>query len=243
MKRKRKFPNTINSPIHFGDPLKRTASEDSIKSLHDQCFYVWPGKFDLEAIQILHEGLTSVGKAKWMPIFNPNRKRLQYILENTNYSLLKEATEFMKSVNPNLEPKVWAALKTIQGAKRQKAHLDYAPNNIYKLTDDQIPLLLLIPLEDNVSLHLWNPSKSIIRGTYNCVKVKSSFLTANRGDLIVFRADLIHAGSEWMDGEKLRIHCYFHNNKISFPDDYTWQIDKNENSDFGFIANIIDQEL
>ena len=237
--RKRKFQR----PIHFGDPSKKTASVESIQALHDQCFYVWPEKFNLEQIQILHDGLTSVGKARWMPIFNPKRKRLQYILEKTDHSLLKEATEFMRSVNPNLEPKVWAALKTIQGAKRQNAHLDYAPDNIYRLTDDQIPLLLLIPLEDNVSLHLWNPSKAIIRGTYSSVKVKSSFLTANRGDLVVFRADLIHAGSEWMDGEKLRIHCYFHNNKISFPDDYTWRIDKNEKSDFGFIVNIIDQEL
>ena len=241
MHRKRKYYSVFDGhhPIHYKNDSKKTASEHSITALHDQCFYVWPGKFTNEEVQELHEGLTSLGKAKWTPIFNPNRKRLQSLLENTNYSILNEATEFMKSVNSNLEPKIWAALKTLQGAKRQDAHLDYEPNSIYKLTDDQMPLLVLIPLEDNTTLHVWNPSKAILRGTYNSVKVQPSVLTANKGDLMVFRADLIHAGSEWIDSEKLRIHCYFHNNNITFPDDYTWRVGKNKHSEFGYIANII----
>ena len=102
-----------------------------------------------------------------------------------------------------------------------------------------MPLLVLIPLEDDVCLHFWNPSKAILRGTYNSVRVQSSVLTVNKGDLLVFRADLIHAGSEWTNSEKLRVHCYFHSNKITFPDDYTWRIDQNKKSKFGFVSNIV----
>ena len=105
MARKRKF-HCVFDNIHYKDNSTKTeASEHAITALHDQCFYVWPGIFTDDEIQVLYKDLKSIDEAKWASIFNPNRRRLQYNIENTTYSIFNKAIEFMKSVNSNLEQK------------------------------------------------------------------------------------------------------------------------------------------
>ena len=110
---------------------------------------------------------------------------------------MEECVRFLGTVNAELQATQWVALTTMEGAQRQYAHTDYNPQDTKALENNKMPLLAFIPLEDNTQLYIWNPSKGILDGTYRNVSVKPLLLTVNRGDLVIFRGDLIHAGGEW----------------------------------------------
>ena len=227
----------------YSDPLKKTASEISIKTLHEHGFFVWPGKFSDADLSEVFLYVSRKAKNSWRYIFNPNKKRMQCKdFKSFSFKCVDEAIRFLKTINKELEPRQLVALKTEEDAKKQFCHTDYNPEMIFDLPDHHMPLLLMIPLEDNTTLHIWNPSRAILAGTYRFTKVKSSVLTINKGDLVVFRGDLIHAGSEWNGSAKYRLHCYFHHPSVPFPDNQTWRVNKNRNSPFGHVADVIDED-
>ena len=133
-------------------------------------------------------------------------------------------------------------LRTEEGAQRQQSHADHNPRNTQPLENNKISLLAFIPLENNAQLYIWNPSNAILAGTYRNVTVKPSLLTVNKGDLVIFRGDLIHAGSEWNGSAKYRLHCYFHHPLVPFPDNQTWRVDYNTDPMFAHVKAIVDED-
>ena len=82
----------------------------------------------------------------------------------------------------------------------------------------------------------------ILNGTYRNVSVKPLLLTVNRGDLVIFRGDLIHAGGEWNGSPKYRLHCFFHHPRVLFPDNATWKIVYNTDPQFEHVGKVVDED-
>ena len=227
----------------YGDPFKTTASKNSIEILHENGYFVYPGMFSNDELENVRLQVSQFSNMKWKYIFNPNKKRLQCKeFTDLNISCTKKTVEFMKSINSELQPRQLAVLKTEEGAMRQYAHCDYSPKKTMKLSNEQMPLLALIPLENDTKLYVWMPSNAILSGKLTNVKVKPSVLTFNKGDLVIFTGNLIHAGAEWDGSAKYRLHLYFHNAQVPFPDNETWQVVSSTDKEFAHVVDIIDEE-
>ena len=235
--------NVSHDSLSYGDPFQTYASFQSVELLHDNGFFVYPAKFALEDIQSVLIDVIQISEMKWRGIFNPNPKRHQCKeLKHRNYKCMDECVRFLGTVNAELQARQWVALRTMEGAQRQYAHTDYDPEATKPLQNNQMPLLAFIPLEDNTQLYIWNPSKGILNGTYRNVTVKPSLLTVHRGDLVIFRGDLIHAGAEWNGSPRYRLHCFFHHPLVPFPDNATWKIVDNTNPHFEHVGMVVDED-
>ena len=226
----------------YGDPFLTTASQSSVEILHEHGYYVYPGMFSDNELENVRLSVSQLATNKWKNIFNRNKKRLQSKELALNFSCMAKTTKFMKTVNPDLHPRQWAVLKTEEDAMRQYAHTDYHPTRTLNLPNEQMPLLAFIPLEDDTKLYTWMPSRAILTRKLTNIKVKPSVLSFNRGDLVIFRGDLIHAGAEWNGSAKYCLHCYFHHTQVPFPDNETFQIVANTDPVFYHLSDIIDEE-
>ena len=96
--------------------------------------------------------------------------------------------------------KDWVLLISRKGCQSQHAHFDNDPQLLASLPDQQIPLALLVGVQDGGILLVW--PRNMPEGS-TMVKVEY-----NRGDLVIFRGDLKHAGAEYSNGRHMRLHCY-----------------------------------
>ena len=60
---------------------------------------------------------------------------------------------------------------------------------------------------------------------------------------VVFQGGLIHAGSAWNGSARYRLHCYFHQPNVSFPDTSTKRALANTSASFIHVPEIIDEEF
>ena len=120
----------------YGDPFKTTASQKSVEALHENGYFVYPGKFALDDTTAVLLDVIQIANTKWRGIFNPNKKRFQCVELNLNYACMKKCVDFMKTVNPELQSRQWAVLRTEEGALRQHSHADYNPRNTKSLPNN-----------------------------------------------------------------------------------------------------------
>lgn len=85
-------------------------------------------------------------------------------------------------------------LVSLAGCQTQKKHTDYPPHT-YARNDPQAPLVLLWAIQPHSTLDIWDR------------KGKKQVLRLDPGDALVFRGDLVHAGSAYTR-ENMRIHMY-----------------------------------
>ena len=163
------------------------------------------------------------------PIFNGtknDKKRLQSNVARNNNTINNFLIN-LESTIYNLLPKDsplyfsnWVILKSISGCSSQKPHTDYDPISIDKISNDEkkCPLLVLVSLMPETYLDIWN-----IDGNHQK-------LTLDKGDILIFRADIIHAGSSYIN-DNIRIHSYLDSpfvkrilNRTWFVSEYSIQI-------------------
>ena len=173
------------------------------------------------------------GRLRMEPIFNYNpttsrndgRRRqadfpdtvgLQALLESVSGSGSRQATDFV-------------ALESLPGCQAQAAHTDYVPDAaLLDTTDDTVPLLAVIALQPATTLEVWPGSHHLIRRarlTRHTPKVTRRTVRLNVGDVIVFRGDLIHAGSPYTS-RNLRLHAYIDHPSVPRPPNKTWAIQR-----------------
>lgn len=68
-----------------------------------------------------------------------------------------------------------------------------------------MPLAVLIALEKRTTLNVWPKAIRNLQGVDN--PIKSKLISLNPGDMLIFRGDLVHAGSKYKD-ENVRLHAY-----------------------------------
>lgn len=94
---------------------------------------------------------------------------------------------------------------------------------------------MITALMDNTFIYVWNKSINLINLEdieSNFPIIKSTKLNLNKGDVLIFRADLIHAGSDYIN-ENIRLHVYLDNPLLKRDKNKTYIISKT------FLKNII----
>ena len=167
------------------------------------------------------------------PIFNTKRNDNRRIQRNltvnrTNRRFMEQINQIIKEINPLLDPSDWTILSSKPGCKRQLAHLDYEyTDDFRKITEEpeKIPLLVLVGLEPNTSIYIWPNSIEIIQQKYKGLPDGPTRIELEPGDILIFRADMIHAGSEYED-INIRLHCYLDSPFLHRNPNRTWIIQK-----------------
>ena len=155
------------------------------------------------------------------PIFNGKCKlRRQIGLPLTKWvQNLKEKLQFGDYVVRN-----FVILQSLPGCQEQEAHCDYVPTpELLETTDDTVPLLFFLALEDDTTLEVWSGSHRVVRGEHRVIHKQQ--LKLNAGDAVFFRGDLVHAGSAYSK-KNTRIHCYLDHPSVKRDPNRTWIIQK-----------------
>ena len=160
------------------------------------------------------------------PIFNDNagaktdKKRRQATLRT---SWARELRDRLAAEFAPLQPSSLVLLESEPGCQRQAAHCDYIPSKEL-LAATEIPLLFLLAIEPNTTLDVWPGSHHIVRG-HSLMVCHRETMHLDVGDAIVFRADLVHAGSAYATANR-RIHGYLDSAAVPRDPNRTWIIYK-----------------
>jgi len=175
-------------------------------------------------------------KQKASPIFNSVRndnKRIQCNIKvnSTNKSFLKEIQNKITSINSMLVPSSWVILFSKKQCQRQLAHLDYEYTDEFKEVlhePNKVPLLVIVAVMPGTTIHLWENSLDVMRNTYSGPARPATQISLEVGDILIFRSDMIHAGSDY-ETENIRLHCYLDSPYVNRNKNRTWIIKKHAN--------------
>lgn len=213
-----------------------------LEEINKNGFIIYKNVFEITP-EILSE-LKEQSAKKSSPIFNSvkqDNKRIQCDkIRNTKKikSLMNTLSNFVKNINPELVPSSFVLIESKPNCQKQMAHLDYENTSEFNecLNNNHIPLLVLIALENNTSLYVWENSIQIINKTFpSNKKSHATKINLQSGDIFVFRADVIHAGSDYKKSN-IRMHCYLDDDELEREPNKTWIISKHGDE---YIKNII----
>ena len=197
-------------------------------SLHTDGFMILPGALEFTEIQISQLKTKFELPRRKDSIFNETEssasdgKRFQKNISTRNsvYPLIRD---FFKEMFPALMMRNLTALCSLPGCQPQAAHCDYIPTlELLDTADEEIPLVSIIAIEDGTRIDIWEKSHQVIRG-FHREKVPRKTVLLNRGDVLVFRADCVHAGSGY-DEKNVRVHCFLDSPSIARVPNVTWKI-------------------
>ena len=116
-------------------------------------------------------------------------------------------------------------LRSEPGCRAQVAHCDYVPTPaLLSTTDATVPLLLLVALQDNTTFDVWPQSHRLVRRAYYAKKpIGRSRIVLDKGDAVLFRGDLVHAGSDF-EASNTRVHLFIDSAAVKRPKDQTWTV-------------------
>ena len=134
-----------------------------------------------------------------------------------------------------------ALLRSAPRCKPQMAHCDYVPEpDLLKSSDATVPHLLLIALQDETTLNIWPGSHRVVRGSYFAKKlIPVSHVVLNKGDALLFRGDLVHAGSAFAKSNT-RVHFYLDTRVVRRAKDVTWIVSQHASPQ---VAAFIDETV
>lgn len=133
-------------------------------------------------------------------------------------------------------------LRSTAGCSRQMAHCDYVPyDDLLNASDDTLPHLLLLALENNTFLDVWPHSHKLFRAQSPSCNPEKKFavqqVVLDKGDALLFRADLVHAGSAY-DTCNTRVHIYL-DTHVKRVENRTWIVCKHAPEE---LASLIQEE-
>ena len=158
-------------------------------------------------------------------IFGHDRKRLQCKVRHGSKPLqafigalsMLVIKDHMPTYNVN--PSEWVIVRSLPGGQPQPAHCDYDPKIIENEPNERKPFAALVAVEPDTKLTVW-------KGCFGKItnQVQPEDVTLDPGDMLIFRGDLVHAGSAY-DQDNIRLHCYFDIFKIPRTKDRTYLIE------------------
>ena len=165
------------------------------------------------------------------PIFNDNQSehrndnlRRQLTLRGPMIGALRKR---LGELFPEHTVKDWVLLQSLPGCRQQAAHTDYVPSPALQFASDAaVPLLFLLAVEDNTRLEVWPRSHRPRR-----YPILQKTVTLSAGDAVIFRGDLVHAGSAYSE-QNVRIHAYIDHPSVPRDQNRTWIIYKHANEEF-----------
>lgn len=179
------------------------------------CFNVEPGLADQMYESLGHSALQIFNNAG-IGEESDDARRAQHPIDS--FDLLAEwvATNFP---NHQMADTVLLVSKP-GGCLPQRAHTDYRKEAFCKVA---VPLCCLLALEDNTPFDTWPGAINFD----SSVEREHCTVILNRGDLLVFRGDLVHAGAAF--GQRnVRIHAYLDVPGVDREKDVTCYMDGEE---------------
>lgn len=226
MKRTRNFKNNKTDKSKPFKPLLHVDGYEIIST----------GNINIDTMHYISEELINIGD-KGNVIFNnkmsggDNKRSQTFITVPTKPSRTlikwKQSIEgILKQKYPNLTPNNMAVLKSMKGCKKQMAHCDYEQDlNFATTSDNNIPLGCLICIMENTTLDIWKKSHRlpVLHSdiTDNIKEISRTTICLNVGDMLVFRGDLVHAGSSYTS-DNYRVHLFMDSTKIKRNKNRTW---------------------
>jgi hypothetical protein len=153
------------------------------------------------------EGEVIFNNVKGVDSRHNDKKRVQLsvdkIVEMSEFKAALTARLLQHSPRHTVDAMV--ALMSKAFCKAQLEHTDYSPKTLAAATDETMPLASLCALMDGTLFDVWPGAIRFDRTrTYKPMQIK-----LNKGDVLIFRGDLVHAGAACL-GEtgNVRIHAY-----------------------------------
>ncbi|KAL3665165.1 hypothetical protein V7S43_009794 [Phytophthora oleae] len=106
---------------------------------------------------------------------------------------------------PAAQASAWNVLKSLPGGPAQAPHRDFPVNmgDAFDFWDyTQLPGSMMLAVQDDTILHGYGGWNRIAADLKEHVLIR-----LNRGDVIMFRGEFIHAGAGY-DTTNIRIHCF-----------------------------------
>ena len=161
-----------------------------------------------------YNDLVESSKPKNLPIFNystshaSDGKRLQSNIPTENL-IFKRIRSLCKNVLPKSRPNNPVIITSLAGCQEQAPHCDW---NVFEFTGDDgngCPYGFLLCIDETCRLVVWESSHLIVRlSKINEDRLpRKKIIDLKRGDALIFRDDLIHAGGAY-ETENIRLHCY-----------------------------------
>jgi hypothetical protein len=188
------------------------------------------------------ENLRQQGRRSARPIFNyqvangrDDKKRRQCNLAiRSKYmrDFYGHLLEFLEGTilrdHPDLKPTSPVVLLSKPGCQEQAAHSDYVPDTEFrKWISTNPPYLAILALTDGTKLNIWPGSAGLIimeeHRLFGKPAIPKTTLRLKKGELLIFRGDLVHAGSAYEE-ENIRLHIYLDSPKIPRVHNRTWVI-------------------
>jgi len=162
------------------------------------------------------------------PIFNTktsnevgdDRKRVQIALreqdwfKHTKNKMPSDVAEIEPTINwvighylPNLNPSTCHVIGSHKGAKSQQKHRDNKDDYTRDLADNDMSISALSYFESSF-LYVWPKSCGSSFWKDENISYEPTCLRMDKGDILLFRQDLCHAGTE-SDSSNIRLHAYF----------------------------------
>jgi hypothetical protein len=136
--------------------------------------------------------LSSFAKRRGCCIFNPDDKRIQASI-SSRFKIIKEVQLFLNNNTGVMYGRTFGpsvVLHSYKGCKKQKWHTDYDVEDCKNIRKK--PKSVIIAIENRTVLDVLNTEQIVLQ----------------RGDMIVFDGDLVHAGSAYITKDNTRIHMY-----------------------------------
>lgn len=179
------------------------------------------------------EAYAQLAAAQAEPIFNDNpeehrndnrRRQLTLGAHSSAGPLVASLRRHLEATFPQHMAHDWVLLESRPGCRQQAAHTDYVPTSeLLAARAEEMPLLFLLALEDDTRLEVW--PRACLAGKPRRYPVFQKTVRLSAGDAVLFRGDLVHAGSAY-DRQNLRIHAYLDHPAVPRDPNRTWIIYK-----------------
>lgn len=220
--------------------------DSKIQELYNKGFTVFPNKVEVTDNVMNYIVKSSSSSSK--PIFNHNEtsryndnKRQQTNLKyNSKYmsDFMENITLHLNEFLPHLKINDWVILHSKPGCKEQALHTDYIPSQQLAVSNKlslnnlpkNLPINVMLTLQDNTSVIILVYSHNLIQHEIddktknydNFDIIERKVLIMNKGDLLFFRGDIIHAGAGYTT-DNYRLHCYMDSESV---ERIQWLIEK-----------------
>ena len=212
------------------DKFKRT-----VVPLHTEGYQIFRNQLDItdEMVEAVCKQIKGAGA-----IFNYNEesrsdaKRRQCNLKMRSkhvQSLVSSVNDFIRDeITSTLSVNTWVVLHSRSGCQVQAAHTDYeATAALRNAKDEEMPLLIIIAIMPGTKIDLWPKSIRLTTAesfTYADMKpIPRMVAELDRGDVLIFRGDMIHAGSAY-DVENIRLHAFIDSPVVPRHPNRTWVV-------------------
>jgi len=156
-------------------------------------------------------------------------KRSQSFIDNPNKELNDWKScimNLLKEKYPKLIPNDMVVIKSVKGCKKQIPHCDYEQDLSFATApDDEVPLGCLICIMEETTLDVWIKSHRLAYLNNEIIDninpIKRTRIKLNIGEILIFRGDLVHAGSSY-DKDNYRVHVFLDSEKVDRKENRTW---------------------